>query len=81
MRTLTVSGHIDPNTAFRVRPFPNPTDPFISLEVEGTDITISVLASTGSADTLRKLAAAATEAATTLDTLTTDDDPQAADHG
>ncbi|MEV7164849.1 hypothetical protein AB0N60_22350 [Streptomyces microflavus] len=81
MRTLTVSGHIDPSTAFRVRPFPNPAHPFVSLEVEGADITISLLASAGSANALRSLAAAATEAATTLDALTTDKAPQAADHG
>ncbi|MFF7256691.1 hypothetical protein [Streptomyces microflavus] len=81
MRTLTVSGHIDPNTAFRVHPFPNPAHPFVSLEVEGADITISLLASTGSAEALRSLAAAATEAATTLDTLTADTGTQAADHG
>lgn len=81
MRALTVSGHIDPNTAFRVRSFPNSAHPFVSLEVEGADITISLLALVGSADALRSLAAAAAEAATTLDTLTADTSPQAADHG
>lgn len=81
MRTLTVSGHVDQDTAFRVRPFPNPAHPFVSLEVEGADITISLLASTGSSDALRSLAAAAAEAATILDTLTADIDLQAADHG
>ncbi|MEV7251631.1 hypothetical protein ACPXCO_26265 [Streptomyces cyaneofuscatus] len=53
----------------------------MSLEVEGADITISLLALVGSADALRSLAAAAAEAATTLDTLTADTGPQAADHG
>ncbi|MFE7050664.1 hypothetical protein ACFVAM_20125 [Streptomyces californicus] len=80
MRTLTVSGHVEQDTAFRVRPFPNQAHPFVSLEVEGTDITISLLASTGSADALRSLAAAAAEAATTLDTLTADIDHRAAEH-
>ncbi|MFE6767459.1 hypothetical protein ACFVFD_00615 [Streptomyces fimicarius] len=81
MRTLTVSGHIDQGTTFRVRSFPNPAHPFVSFEVEGAEITISLLASTGSADALRSLAAAAAEAATTLDTLTANIDLQAADHG
>lgn len=70
MNDLTVSAHIDPGTRFRVTSFPSPAFPFVSLRIEGTSVEIALLVSAGSADALRDLAAAATEGATVLDSLT-----------
>ncbi|MFB7370239.1 hypothetical protein ACFC0D_10395 [Streptomyces sp. NPDC056222] len=70
MNNLSVSGHIKADTSFRVTPFPDSSRPFVSLRIEGDAIEIALLSSPGSANALRTLAAAATEAAATLDTLT-----------
>ncbi|MFE4589013.1 hypothetical protein [Streptomyces laurentii] len=72
MNSLSVSGHLRPDTRTRVTPFPDSTRPFVSLRIEGDDIEIALLVRPGLADALRALAAAATEAAAALDTLTTD---------
>ncbi|WOX23360.1 hypothetical protein [Streptomyces solicathayae] len=69
---ITVNGHLRPDTRVRVTPFPDNFRPFVSLRIEGDDIEIALLTSSGSADALRDLAAAATEAADTLDALTAD---------
>ncbi|MFF0556517.1 hypothetical protein [Streptomyces sp. NPDC004266] len=72
MNSLSVSGHLQPDTRTRVTPFPDSSRPFVSLRIEGDDIEIALLVRPGSAGALRILAAAATEAAATLDTLTAD---------
>ncbi|MEV0174453.1 hypothetical protein AB0I00_25440 [Streptomyces sp. NPDC050803] len=72
MKMLTTSAHIEPDTRFRVTPFPDRVTPFVSLRIEGESIEIVLLASAGTSETLRKLAAAATEAAGALDALVTD---------
>ncbi|MFG2641203.1 hypothetical protein ACGFYP_09580 [Streptomyces sp. NPDC048370] len=70
MNHLSISGHLTPETRCRVTRFPDSSRPFVSLRVEGEAIEIAFLASPGSAESLRALAAAATEAAAALDTLT-----------
>ncbi|MEU8527895.1 hypothetical protein AB0C77_20235 [Streptomyces sp. NPDC048629] len=72
MNGFTVSGHLRPDTRVRVTPFPSSSRPFVSLRIEGDDIEIALLTSSGSAHALRDLAAAATEAADVLDALTAD---------
>ncbi|WP_435974801.1 hypothetical protein [Streptomyces sp. Qhu_M48] len=69
MNGLSVSGHLKPDTRFRVTPFPDSTRPFVSLRIEGDSIEIALLVSPGSADALRTLASAAMEAAAALDSL------------
>ncbi|MGW3386101.1 hypothetical protein [Streptomyces cinereoruber] len=70
MNGLSVNGHLQVDTRIRVTPFPDRLRPFVSLRIEGDAIDIALLVSSGSADALRALAAAATEAAAVLDTLT-----------
>jgi hypothetical protein len=72
MKRLTTSAHIEPDTRCRVTPFADRTHPFVSLRIEGDSIEIALLASPGTSAALRTLAAAATEAASALDTLTTE---------
>ncbi|MGW4323796.1 hypothetical protein ACWEMW_32140 [Streptomyces sp. NPDC004684] len=72
MRTLTTSAHIEPDTRFRVTPFADRANPFVSLRVEGDSIEIALIASAGTSEALRSLAAAAIEAASALDAITTD---------
>ncbi|MGW1523769.1 hypothetical protein [Streptomyces sp. NPDC002159] len=72
MRSLTTSAHIEPDTRFRVTPFTDPADPFVSLRIGGDSIDIALIASPGTSETLRNLAAAAIEAADALDTLAPD---------
>ncbi|MFD3468782.1 hypothetical protein ACFWWM_20840 [Streptomyces sp. NPDC058682] len=72
MNSLSVSGHIEPDTRLRVTSFPGGSHPFVSLRIEGATTEIALLAAPGSAEALRALAAAASEAAATLDALTSD---------
>ncbi|MFI8385827.1 hypothetical protein [Streptomyces sp. NPDC085540] len=72
MNSLSTSGHIEPDTRFRVTAFPGGSHPFVSLRIEGDTAEIALLAAPGSAEALRALAAAASKAAATLDALTTD---------
>ena len=72
MQTITTSAHIEPDTRFRVTPFPDRTNPFVSLRIGGDFAEIALIARPGTAQTLRDLAAAATKAAAALDALTTD---------
>ncbi|MFF0429552.1 hypothetical protein ACFYUJ_34905 [Streptomyces sp. NPDC004520] len=72
MNRLSVSGYLQPNTRTCVTPYPDSTRPFVSLRIEGHDTEITLFVRPGSADALRTLAAAATEAAAALDTLTAD---------
>ena len=69
MKTLTTSAHIEPDTRCRVTPFTDRTHPFVSLRIQGDSIEIALLASPGTSQALRTLAAAATEAAGVLDAL------------
>lgn len=71
MKSLSVSGHIEPDTRFRVTAFPA-SSPFVSLRIEGDTAEIELIAALGSAEALRALAAAASEAAASLDALTSD---------
>ena len=69
MKSLTTSAHIEADTRFRVTPFADRTNPFVSLRVAGDSIEIALLARPGTAATLRALAAAAIEAAAALDAM------------
>ncbi|MGW2515952.1 hypothetical protein ACWC09_02760 [Streptomyces sp. NPDC001617] len=73
MKRLTTSAHIEPDTRFRVTPFADRVNPFVSLRIEGDTVEIALLASPGTSQVLRALAAAATEAAGALDALTSDE--------
>ncbi|MFE5538405.1 MULTISPECIES: hypothetical protein [unclassified Streptomyces] len=70
MNSLSVSGHIEPDTRLRVTAFPDSSRPFVSLRIEGDTTEIALLAAPGSAEALRALSAAASEAAATLEALT-----------
>ncbi|RZB18405.1 hypothetical protein StrepF001_15130 [Streptomyces sp. F001] len=72
MKSLTTSAHIEPDTRFRVSPFPDSANPFVSLRAEGEFIAVALIASLGTSEALRSLAAAATEAAAVLDAMTVD---------
>ncbi|MER7539567.1 hypothetical protein ABTX77_33015 [Streptomyces sp. NPDC097704] len=72
MNGLHITGHLKPDTRVRVTPHPDPARPFVSIGIEGAASEISLLASPGSADALRTLAAAAMQAAVALDALTAD---------
>ncbi|SHI23395.1 hypothetical protein [Streptomyces sp. 3214.6] len=72
MKSLTTSAHIEPETRCRVTPFPDRTNPFVSLRIEGDSIEIALLARAGTSETLRDLAAAAIEAAAALDAMVID---------
>ncbi|MEU1007418.1 hypothetical protein [Streptomyces sp. NPDC005890] len=72
MKSLTTSAHIEPDTRFRVTPFADRANPFVSLRLEGDSIEIALIASAGTSTALRNLAAAAIEAAGALDAITTD---------
>lgn len=72
MKSLTTSAHIEPDTRFRVTPFADRANPFVSLRVEGDSIEIALIASAGTSEALRNLAAAAIEAAGALDAMTND---------
>lgn len=70
--TISVNSHLKPDTRTRITSFPGRSRPFVSLRIEGDAIEVVLLCSLGSADALRTLATAATEAAATLDALTAD---------
>ncbi|MFF4760594.1 hypothetical protein [Streptomyces sp. NPDC001292] len=72
MKSLTTSAHIEPDTRFRVTPFADRANPFVSLRIEGDSIEIALIASAGTSTALRNLATAAIEAAGALDAITTD---------
>ncbi|MEU5378482.1 hypothetical protein ABZ359_23780 [Streptomyces sp. NPDC005968] len=72
MRSLTTSAHIEPDSRFRVTTFADSADPFVSLRIGGDFVEIALIASPGTSETLRNLAAAAIEAADALDALNTD---------
>ncbi|MGW0208639.1 hypothetical protein ACWDZ8_23515 [Streptomyces sp. NPDC003233] len=72
MKSLTTSAHIEPDTRFRVTPFADRANPFVSLRVEGDSVEIAFIASLGTSQVLRDLAAAAIEAAGALDAMAID---------
>ncbi|MFB7324041.1 hypothetical protein [Streptomyces sp. NPDC056190] len=72
MKSLTASAHIESDTRFRVTTFADRATPFVSLRVEGGFVEIALIASLGTAEALRNLAAAAIEAAGALDAMATD---------
>ncbi|WP_031163163.1 hypothetical protein [Streptomyces durhamensis] len=72
MKSLTTSAHIEPDTRFRVTPFADRANPFVSLRIEGDSIEIALISSAGTSTALRNLAAGAIEAAGALDAITTD---------
>ncbi|MEU9001295.1 hypothetical protein [Streptomyces sp. NPDC048551] len=71
MKSLVTSAHIEPDTRFRVTPFADRANPFVSLRIEGDSIEIALLARPDTSETLRALAAAAIEAAGALDAMAT----------
>ncbi|MFD7404077.1 hypothetical protein ACFV7R_15680 [Streptomyces sp. NPDC059866] len=72
MRSLTTSAHIEPDTRFCVTPFADSAEPFVSLRLEGEFVAVALIASLGTSEALRSLAAAAIEAAGALDAMATD---------
>ncbi|MEU6774113.1 hypothetical protein [Streptomyces sp. NPDC046759] len=72
MKSLTTSAHIEPDTRFRVTPFADRANPFVSLRVEGDSVEIALIASLGTSQALCNLAVAAIEAAGALDAMATD---------
>ena len=72
MESLTTSAHIQPDTRFRVTPFADRANPFVSLRIGGDFVEIALLAALGTSEALRNLAAAAIEAAGALDAMATD---------
>ncbi|MEU6252230.1 hypothetical protein [Streptomyces sp. NPDC047043] len=69
MKSLTTSAHLEPDTRYRVTPFADRANPFVSLRVEGDSVEIALIARLGTSASLRSLAAAAIEAAGALDAL------------
>ncbi|MCH5672593.1 hypothetical protein [Streptomyces gilvus] len=80
MKTLTASAHIEPDTRFRVTPFADRTNPFVCLRIGGDSVELALIARVGSSEALRALAAAAIEAAGTLDAMA-DDAAEVTSHG
>lgn len=80
MQDMTTSARIVPDTRFRVTPFANSSDPFISLRIAGGSVEIALLASRDASKALRDLAAAAIEAADALDAMGPDE-PEVISHG
>jgi hypothetical protein len=72
VKSLTTSAHIETDTRFRVTPFADRANPFVSLRIEGDSVEIALIASLGTSEALRDLAAAAIEAAGALDAMATD---------
>ncbi|MFJ5709650.1 hypothetical protein [Streptomyces sp. NPDC093105] len=72
MDSISISSHLKADTRTRVTSYPDHSRPFVSLRIEGDAIEIALLCSHGSADALRTLATAASEAAAALDALTVD---------
>ncbi|MYV49961.1 hypothetical protein [Streptomyces sp. SID2888] len=80
MNHVTASAHIEPDTRFRVTPFTDRANPFVSLRIGGDFVEIALLASPDASKALRSLAAAALEAAAALDAIATDT-PEATGRG
>ncbi|MFD7403589.1 hypothetical protein ACFV7R_13160 [Streptomyces sp. NPDC059866] len=72
MKSLTTSAHLEQDTRCRVTPFADRANPFVSLRIEGEFIEIALIASPGTSEALRNLAAAAIEAAGALDAMAAD---------
>lgn len=72
MKSLGTSAHIEPDTRFRVTPFADRVNSFVSLRVEGDFVAVTLIASLGTSEALRNLATAATEAAGALDAMAAD---------
>ncbi|MFF4504624.1 hypothetical protein [Streptomyces sp. NPDC001401] len=72
MENFTTTAHIEPDTRFRVTPFADGKDPFVSLRIGGAVVEIAFIARLGTSQALRNLATAATEAAGALDAMATD---------
>ena len=73
MNSLAISAHLTPDTETRVTVFdvtPDRSEPFISLRIGGQGVAVALLVSPDSAQALRALALAATEAAQVLETMT-----------
>ncbi|MFG2521176.1 hypothetical protein [Streptomyces sp. NPDC048527] len=69
MDSITVGGHLNPDTKTAVRTFPG-DDPFVSLRVGLGKVEVAFMAATGTSDVLRDIATAANKAAALLDELT-----------
>ncbi|MET7928279.1 hypothetical protein ABZT43_30685 [Streptomyces sp. NPDC005349] len=69
MDSITVGGHLNPDTETVVRSFPG-DDPFVSLRVGLGKVDVAFMAATGTSDVLRDIASAANKAAALLDELT-----------
>jgi hypothetical protein len=69
VKSLTTSAHIEPDTRSRVTPFPDRTNPFVCLRIEGDFVEVALIARPGTSEVLRNLAAAAIEAAGALDAM------------
>ncbi|MGD6744881.1 hypothetical protein ACOKM3_23970 [Streptomyces sp. BH106] len=67
MKSLTVSAHMEPDSASRLATF----DDFVVVRVGGSNVEISLLASPDTSKALRDLAARLNEAAQILDTMAT----------
>ncbi|KAB1986140.1 hypothetical protein [Streptomyces triticiradicis] len=72
MQTITTTAHIEPDTRFRVTPFPDGGNSFVSLRVKGDFVEVVLIAPCGTSQALRNLAAAAIEATGALDAMTSD---------
>ncbi|MFD7199850.1 hypothetical protein [Streptomyces sp. NPDC059893] len=69
MDSITVGGHLSPDTKTAVRIFPG-DDPFVSLRVGLGKVDVAFMAATGTSDVLRDIAMVANKAADLLDELT-----------
>ncbi|MFJ9223464.1 hypothetical protein ACIRJL_45810 [Streptomyces sp. NPDC102383] len=67
MKGLTVSAHVEPDSASRLVVF----DSFVIVRVGGRDVEITLLATPGTSAVLRDLAARLNEAAQVLDHMAT----------
>ncbi|MFZ3595569.1 hypothetical protein [Streptomyces sp. BH104] len=65
MKSLTVSAHVEPDSASRLVTF----DGFVVVRLGGSNVEVSLLASPDTSKALRDLAARLNEAAQVLDTM------------
>ncbi|MGW1022850.1 hypothetical protein ACWD4J_03900 [Streptomyces sp. NPDC002577] len=74
MNDLTITAHLEPDTRTRVACFPDKRADsggrFVTLRIGGGSVEIALIAIPGTADVLRALAIAASEAARELDSMT-----------
>ncbi|MEU8832757.1 hypothetical protein [Streptomyces sp900116325] len=68
MNDITVTAHLDTDTTTRVVAFPD--HDFVNVRIGGGPVDIVLIAALGTADALRAIATAATQAACELDGLT-----------